>query len=55
MVNLFKPIKISENTRRKIFKKIISHDDFMGVFQGSDYETQNIVDFLNMIWDYKVA
>ena len=30
---------------------IMSHADFMGVFQGGNYEDQNIVDFLKMIWD----
>ncbi|MBP5420320.1 MAG: hypothetical protein J6Y72_10975 [Bacteroidales bacterium] len=29
----------------------MSHADFMGVFQGGNYEDQNIVDFLKMIWD----
>ena len=51
MVNQNKPIKISAETRRSIFNKIMSHADFMGVFQGGNYEDQNIVDFLKMIWD----
>lgn len=51
MVNQNKPIKISTETRRSIFNKIMSHADFMGVFQGGNYEDQNIVDFLKMIWD----
>ena len=44
-------IKISAATRRAIFDKIMSHADFMGVFQGGNNEDQNIVDFLKMIWD----
>ena len=44
-------IKISAETRRAVFNKIMSHSDFMGVFQGGNYEDQNIVDFLKMIWD----
>lgn len=44
-------INISAETRRSIFDKIMSHADFMGVFQGGNYEDQNIVDFLKMIWD----
>lgn len=44
-------IKISAATRRTIFDKIMSHADFMGVFQGGNNEDQNIVDFLKMIWD----
>lgn len=44
-------IKISAETRRTIFNRIMSHADFMGVFQGGNYEDQNIVDFLKMIWD----
>ena len=44
-------IKISAETRRSIFDKIMSHADFLGVFQGGNYEDQNIVDFLKMIWD----
>lgn len=51
MVIQNKPIKISTETRRSIFNKIMSHADFMGVFQGGNYEDQNIVDFLKMIWD----
>lgn len=51
MVNQNKQIKISAETRRTIFDKIMSHADFMGVFQGGNYEDQNIVDFLKMIWD----
>ena len=51
MVNQNNPIKISAATRRAIFDKIMSHADFMGVFQGGNYEDQNIVDFLKMIWD----
>ena len=39
-------IKISAETRRSIFDKIMSHADFLGVFQGGNYEDQNIVDFL---------
>ena len=49
MVNQNKPIKISTETRRSIFNKIMSHADCMGVFQGGNYEDQNIVDFLKMI------
>ena len=44
-------IKISAETRRSIYNMIMSHADFMGVFQGGNYEDQNIVDFLKMIWD----
>ena len=44
-------IKISTETRRSIYDKIMSHADFLGVFQGDNYEDQNIVDFLKMIWD----
>ena len=44
-------IKISAETRRYIYNMIMSHADFMGVFQGGNYEDQNIVDFLKMIWD----
>lgn len=44
-------IKISAETRRSIFDKIMSHADFLGVFQGGNYEDQNIVDFLKIIWD----
>lgn len=51
MVNQNKQIQISAATRRAIFDKIMSHADFMGVFKGGDYEDQNIVDFLKMIWD----
>lgn len=51
MVNQNNPIKISAATRRAIFDKIMSYADFMGVFQGGNYEDQNIVDFLKMIWD----
>ena len=51
MVNQNNLIKISAATRRAIFDKIMSHADFMGVFQGGNYEDQNIVDFLKMIWD----
>ena len=51
MVNQSKQIQISAATRRAIFDKILSHADFMGVFQGGNYEDQNIVDFLKMIWD----
>lgn len=51
MVNQNKQIQISAATRRAIFDKIMSHADFMGVFQGGNYEDQNIVDFLKMIWD----
>lgn len=51
MGNQNKQIKISPKTRRAIFDTIISHADFMGVFQGGNYEDQNIVDFLKMIWD----
>ena len=51
MVNQNNQIKISAETRRTIFNKIMSHADFMGVFQGGNYEDQNIVDFLKMIWD----
>jgi len=51
MENQNKRIQISAETRRSIFNKIMSHADFMGVFQGSNYEDQNIVDFLKMIWD----
>ena len=51
MVNQNKQIQISAATRRVIFDKIMSHADFMGVFQGGNYEDQNIVDFLKMIWD----
>ena len=29
----------------------MSHADFMGVFRGANYEDQNIVDFLKLIWD----
>lgn len=51
MVNQNKQIQISATTRRAIFDNIMSHADFMGVFQGGNYEDQNIVDFLKMIWD----
>lgn len=51
MVNQNKQIQISASTRRAIFDKIMSHADFMGVFKGGNYEDQNIVDFLKMIWD----
>lgn len=51
MVNQNNQIKISAETRRSIFDKIMSHADFLGVFQGDNYEDQNIVDFLKMIWD----
>ena len=51
MVNQNNQIKISAETRRSIFNMIMSHADFLGVFQGGNYEDQNIVDFLNMIWD----
>ena len=51
MVNQNKQIRISAETRRAIFDKVMSHKDFMGVFQGGNYEDQNIVDFLKMIWD----
>ena len=51
MINHNKQIQISAETRRSIFNKIVSHADFMGVFQGSNYEEPNIVDFLKMIWD----
>ena len=51
MVNQNSQIKISAETRRSVFNKIMSHADFMGVFQGGNYEDQNIVDFLKMIWD----
>lgn len=51
MVNQKNQIKISAETRRSIFDKIMSHADFLGVFQGGNYEDQNIVDFLKMIWD----
>lgn len=51
MVNQNKQIQISASTRRAIFDKIMSHADFMGVFQGGNNEDQNIVDFLKMIWD----
>lgn len=44
-------IKISAETRHSIYNMIMSHADFMGVFQGGNYEDQNIVDFLKMIWD----
>ena len=44
-------IKISAETRHSIYNVIMSHADFMGVFQGGNYEDQNIVDFLKMIWD----
>ena len=46
MVNQNNQIKISAETRRSIFDKIMSHADFLGVFQGGNYEDQNIVDFL---------
>lgn len=51
MVNQNNQIIISAETRRSIFDKIMSHADFLGVFQGGNYEDQNIVDFLKMIWD----
>lgn len=51
MINQNKQIQISAETRRSIFNMIMSHADFIGVFQGSNYEDQNIVDFLKMIWD----
>lgn len=51
MLNQNNQIKISAETRRYIFDKIMSHSDFLGVFQGDNYEDQNIVDFLKMIWD----
>lgn len=51
MVNQNNQIKISAETRRSIFDKIMSHADFLGVFQGGNYEDQNIVDFLKLIWD----
>lgn len=51
MINQNNQIKISAETRRSIFDKIMSHVDFLGVFQGGNYEDQNIVDFLKMIWD----
>lgn len=51
MVNQNNQIKISAETRRSIFNVIMSHADFLGVFQGGNYEDQNIVDFLKMIWD----
>lgn len=51
MVNQNNQIEISIETRRSIFDKITSHVDFFGVFQGGNYEDQNIVDFLKMIWD----
>lgn len=51
MLNQNKQIQISAETRRAIFDKILSHADFMGVFKGGNYEDQNIVDFLKMIWD----
>ena len=51
MVNQNNQIKISAETRRSIFNMIMSHADFLGVFQGGNYEDQNIVDFLKMIWD----
>ena len=38
MVNQNNLIKISAATRRAIFDKIMSHADFMGVFQGGNYE-----------------
>lgn len=44
-------INISSETRRAIFDTIMSHPDFLGIFQGSNSEDQNIVDFLKMIWD----
>ena len=40
--------KISAETRRSIYNMIMSHADFMGVFQGGNYEDQNIVDFLKL-------
>lgn len=51
MINHNKRIQISAETRRSIFNKIMSHADFMGVFNGINYEDLNIVDFLKMIWD----
>ena len=51
MVNQNNQIKISAETRRSVFNKIMSHADFMGVFHGVNYEDQNIVDFLKLIWD----
>ena len=51
MVNQNSQIKISAETRRSVFNKIMSHADFMGVFRGANYEDQNIVDFLKLIWD----
>ena len=51
MVNQNNQIKISAETRRSIFNMIMSHADFLGVFQGGNYEDQNIVDFLKLIWD----
>lgn len=51
MLNQNKQIQISAETRRAIFDKILSHADFMGVFKGGNYEDQNFVDFLKMIWD----
>lgn len=51
MANQKNQIKISTETRRSIFNVIMSHADFIGVFQGGNYEDQNIVDFLKMIWD----
>ena len=51
MANQNNHIKISAETRRSIYNMIMSHADFMGVFQGGNYEDQNIVDFLKLIWD----
>lgn len=51
MANQNNQIKISAETRRSIYNMIMSHADFMGVFQGGNYEDQNIVDFLKLIWD----
>ena len=51
MINQNKQIQIPAKTRRSIFNKTMSHANFIGVFQGSNYEDQNIVDFLKMIWD----
>ena len=51
MGNQNKQIKISAETRRSIYNKIVSHADFMGAFKEGNYEDQNIVDFLKMIWD----
>lgn len=51
MANQNNTIHINGEIRRDVYNTIMSHENFLGVFQGGNYEEQNIVDFLKMIWD----